>query len=235
VYQEGDTPQYVNGEFKELDPGEIAVWSLGFTMPAVSVTVYVTHWCGQAGQGLADYEGYEGPYVIAIKAAEWMEAQKPQWLRDSLDGKWIDDLWGGLGSYLLAPLKPVFWTVGWLFEKGIDVILNLFNAFMNTMKEAWDRQWAQNEGFAGMIRELTDSDGWLHNLLETPTALARMLFGPLYDELIKLPFFKQLAEFHNMLAEFLPDDWAELKNFLFNPIDYWFDKFNEWLNEEVQE
>jgi hypothetical protein len=216
----------------EIAPGETATSPLEMVMPAATIDVYVNLYYGIADQGEATYGGYLGPYTILVKVDEWVHLEKPDWLRKTLDGEWLDNLWGGLGGYIFAPLKPLFWSLGWLIEKAVDVLLSLLNQVINWSKDAWDRQWEQNIGLAGMIRELTDEQGWLHNLLQTPQALARLLLGPLYDELIKLPFFKQLSDMYNMLTDFLPDDWAELKNLLTNPVDYFFDRLDEWLNEE---
>ena len=207
--------------------------SLSFAMPSSPIELYITLWNGAPGQGEAYYRGYVGPYPVVITLGQWMDVQKPQWLRDSLDGKWLDDLWGGKGSYVFAPLKPLFWTIGWLMEKAVDFLLNVFNNFVNTMKGLWDNQWSQNIGLAGMIRSLGEGMVGLRNLFEEIGGSFEGLLTRILREIVKAEPFKTLVDMFNLLAEFTPDNWAELKNLITNPVDYFFDRLDEWLNEEV--
>lgn len=235
MYLEGNTPKFVNAPFKELDPGQMAVWVLNFTMPPTALTVYITAWSGNPGQGEATYQGYKGPYTIAVTGVEWMDVGKPQWLRDALDSGWLNLEAGEWGS--IGPLKfpPFSFTPGHWIEKAIDFVLNIFNSFMNTMKGAWDQQWQQNEGFAGMIRSLTEDLSDVRNLFSDIGAFFDQIFDRVVKELVQVEPFKTIIGLYNTLAEFLPDDWAELKNFFLNPVEYWFDKLEGWLNEEVSE
>ena len=202
-------------------------------MPSSPITVYVTLWNGTMGQGEAYYRGYSGPYPVTLTLGQWVTLSKPQSWRNVLEGGALNLERGEWLSWSVFVIPPFSFTPGKWIERTIDWVVDGLNHVINWSKELWDQQWQQNQGLAGMIRELTDDQGWIHNLLQTPEALAKLLLGPLYDELIKLPYFKQLTDLYNMLTEFLPDDWAELKNLITNPIDFFFDRLDEWLNEEV--
>lgn len=235
VYRSGSNPQFETTRFAELTPGVQATVPLDLTMPPTDVDVYVNLYYGTAGQGEATYGGYRGPYTILVKVDEWVHLEKPDWLRKTLNGQWLDELWGGLGSYIFGPLKPLFWSLGWLIEKAVDVLLNMLNTIINWSKEAWDRQWEQNIGLAGLIRGLGEDMSELRNFFGDIGAFFDQIFGRIVEELVKVEPFKTIISVVNTILDFLPEDWAELKNLLSNPVDYFFDRLDEWLNEEVSE
>lgn len=201
-------------------------------MPSVAVSVYVTHWTGQPGQGLADYGGYEGPYDIAVTGVEWSGINKPKWLRDALDSGWLNWTRGEWVHWSIVVIPPFTFEPGRWVEKAIDVALNALDAIVNWSKAEWDKQWEQNIGFAGLIRGLGGEISDLRNLFGDIGAFFERIFTRVMEEIVKVEPFKTIINVVNTLLDFLPEDWAELKNLLFNPIDYFLDRLDEYLYDE---
>lgn len=231
----GSNPQFVNGSFQELEPGATTTVPLEMTMPGVDIDVYVTLWYGSPGQGEATYVGYRGPYRVLVKVDEWCDIEKPDWLKSALDSGLLNLERGEWLNWSVFVVPPFSFTPGHWIEKAIDFVLNGLNTTINWSKAAWDRQWEQNIGIAGLIRQLTGELSDIRELFGDIGAFFDQIFDRIVKELVHVEPFKSLIGLFNTLAEFIPDDWAELKNLLTNPADYWVDKFDEWLNEEVAE
>jgi hypothetical protein len=231
----GSNPQFVNARFQELEAGATATVPLEMGMPAIDVDIYVTLWYGRPGQGEANYAGYTGPYRVLVRVDEWVDLGKPDWLHDALESDWLNWRRGDWVSWSIIVIPPFSFTPGHWIETAVDWLLEGLNTIVNWSKRAWDAQWEQNIGLAGLIRELTGDVSDIRNLFGDIGAFFDQIFDRMVKELGQVEPFKTLISLGNTLLDFLPDDWAELKNLLLNPVEYFFDKFDDWLNEEVTE
>lgn len=203
-------------------------------MPPVDVDVYVNLYYGAPGQGDATYAGYWGPYHVLVKVDEWCNLDKPAWLKDALDSGWLNWERGEWVNWQIIVIPPFSFTPGKWIEKAVDFVLNGLNTIVNWSKDAWDRQWEQNIGIAGLIRGLTEDVSDIRNLFGDIGAFFDQIFSRVVEEIVKVEPFKTIISAVNQILDFLPEDWAELKNLLFNPIDYLLDRLDEWLYEETE-
>ena len=209
--------------------------SLSFAMPSSPIELYITLWNGYTGMGEALYQGYVGPYPVTLTLGQWVTLSKPQSWRNVLEGGALNLERGEWVSWNFIVIPPWSFTPGKWIERTIDWLVDGLNNVINWTKELWDAQWQQNLGLAGMIRSLTEDLTYLRNLIDDAAGIFDKVFDRIVKELVLVEPFKSLIGLFNTLADFVPDDWAELKNLLTNPLDYFWDRLWVWLNEEVSE
>jgi hypothetical protein len=207
--------------------------SLSFAMPSSPIELYITLWNGAPGQGEAYYRGYVGPYPVVLTMGQWVTLSKPQSWRNVLEGGALNIERGEWLNWSVFVVPPWSFTPGKWIERTIDWLADGLNNVINLTKELWDAQWQQNLGLAGMIRSFTEDLTELRNLFQDLDLSTDGILNRIWQGLQKIEAFAAIVKLYNLLAEFLPESWAELRNFLTNPVDYWFDRLDEWLNEEA--
>jgi len=218
--------------FAELEPGAETTFPITLVMPASTIDVYVNLYYGAAGQGEATYAGYRGPYTILVKVDEWAELTKPAWAKDVLDSGVLNWERGDWVDWWIVVVPPFSFTPGLWIEKAIDFALNGLNIIINWSKRAWDAQWEQNLGIVGVIRGLAEDVSDLRNIVQDAGSIFDSIFTRVVEEIVKVEPFKTIISAVNTILDFLPEDWAELKNLLTNPIDYLLDQLDEYLYGE---
>jgi hypothetical protein len=202
-------------------------------MPSSPIELYITLWNGTPGQGEAYYRGYVGPYPVVLTMGQWVTLSKPQSWRNVLEGGALNIERGEWLNWSVFVVPPWSFTPGKWIERTIDWVVDGLNNVINLTKELWDAQWQQNLGLVGMIRSFTEDLTELRNLFQDLDLSTDGILNRIWQGLQKIEAFAAIVKLYNLLAEFLPDNWAELKNLITNPVDYFFDRLDEWLNEEV--